>query len=117
VKRDDLKLPAAEAGAPVAVQAIGEVEAVAFDPGLLAGEVGPAGAASPGYAAETRAAVVVFKAETEMAVVEGARRRGETGMAGEKKRVGVAEAEGCELLEGGEEAGSDVGESQLDVAG
>lgn len=113
---DELELPAAEVGVPVAAEVEGDVERIAGRPALFEGELRPESAASPGDAAETRGAVGVFKGEAEMAVADGARRSEEAGAAGEEEGVGVAEAEGRELLEGGEEIAGDVGEANLEVA-
>lgn len=114
--RENFKLPAAEVRVPIAVEMVGEIEAIAFGPRLLARANGPAGTTRPGNAAETSAAAGVFKAETEMAVVEGARRSRKAGIAGEKERFGVAETEGCKLLERAEEIGCDIGEAEFEVA-
>ena len=113
---NELELPAAEVGVPVAAQVKGDVEAIAWGPALLKGELRPWSAASPRDAAKAGGAIVIFKGEAEVAVADGARGSEEAGSASQEERVGVAEAEGRELLEGGEEIAGDIGETDLEVA-
>lgn len=117
VEREDFELPSAEVGVPVAAEVIGEIEAIAGTPVLGARVLRKRSAAGPRHSAETCGAVVVFEREAEVALGEGAGRSEKACAAGDEDGVGVAEAEGSELLERGEEVACDVGEAELEIEG
>ena len=98
------------------MQAIGEVEEVAFFPVFEAGAFGPVGATAPGHAAETGAVGGVFNGEAEVAVFDDFEGGGEADAERDEEWFRVAVAERAELLEGLEEDGGDLAEGELGIA-
>ena len=112
---DDFKLPATEVGVPVAAEMVGDIEPVAREPILLAGEFSPGGSPAPGDSAEAAGTVVVFEREAHVAVGEDARRGEESGSACDEEGIWIAETKRRKLFKGGEEVRRELGEPKLEI--